>query len=212
MAISDTRIANMALTFLGATPLLDISDETSEGKIINIHFEASRDATLEAREWTFAVKRTNLAPLQNGPDWGFGQAFTLPPDLIRILEVRDDMQSRVNYQQLMNALNWRREGNTVVTDANAIRIRYLARITDPNRFSPAFVQAFAARLAMDTCIGLTQSRAMFGDMTALFTAKIREAAATDGMQGRINVMRSSKLTGVRGIGASVGGGFASGTV
>jgi len=212
MSISETRIANMALTFLGATPITSLDDQGSEGKIVNIHFEQSRDAALEAREWTFAVKRTDLAALTEGPNWGFGQAFQIPADTLRILEVRDDMQGRVNYQELMNSLNWRREGDQIVTDAQLIRIRYLARITDPARYTAAFVQAFAARLAMDIAVGLTQSRAMFNDMAALYAAKIREAAATDGMQGRIQVMRSSKLTGVRGVGASAGGGFASGTV
>ena len=212
MAISETRIANMALTFLGATPITSLGDDTREGKVVNIHFEQSRDATLEAREWTFAVKRTDLAELEEEPNWGFGSAFQLPPDTLRVMEVRDDMQSRVNYQELMNSLNWRREGDKIVTDATIIRIRYLARIKDPAKYTAAFVQAFAARLAMDICVALTQSRAMFGDMAALYAAKIREAAATDGMQGRIQITRSSKLTGVRGIGASLGGGFASGTV
>ena len=212
MAISDTRIANMALTFLGATPITSLADNSIEGKVVNIHFEQSRDATLEAREWTFAVKRADLAELEEGPNWGFGSAFQIPADTLRILEVRDDMESRVNYQELMNSLNWRREGDQIVTDADIIRIRYLARIEDPTKYTAAFVQAFAARLAMDIAVALTQSRAIFNDMVTLYAAKIREAAATDGMQGRIQVTRSSKLTGVRGQGSSVGTGFASGTV
>ncbi len=210
MSISETRIANMALTFLGATPITDLSDDNTEGRIVNIHFEQSRDAALEAREWTFAVKRADLAKLEEEPNWGFGSAFLIPSDTLRILEVRDDMQNRVNYQELMNSLNWRREGDKIVTDASIIRIRYLARITDPAKYTAAFVQVFAARLAMDIAIALTQSRAMFGDMASLYGAKIREAAATDGMQGRIQTLRSSRLTGVRGQGSSFG--FASGTV
>ena len=211
MPISEAGIANIALTALGARPITSLDDDNTEAKIADIHYDASRDATLEAREWTFAVKRTTLPKNEKEPDWGYGAAFTLPADTLRVMEVRDDANAnRINYNELANRLDWRREENLIVCDANIVRIRYIAQITDTNRFSPGFVQCFAARLAMDICVGITQSSKMLENMSGLYAIKLAEAAATDGMQGRIQIARSSKLTGVRGQGES--NSFASGVV
>lgn len=212
MTISEVGIANIALTQLGARIIISVDDDNIEANMVKVHYDAARDAVLEEREWTFAVKRATLAKLEDPPEWGYGAAFQLPPDTLRVMAVRDDAPAHVNYNELMNTLDWRREGDTIVCDANIARIRYLAQITNPLEFSPAFVQCLAARLAMEMAIGLTQSSKLQSQAAQLYELKLKKAASTDGMQGRTQVARSSRLTGVRGIGASVGGGFASGTV
>ena len=212
MTISEVGIANIALTQLGARIIISVDDDNLEANMVKVHYDSARDAVLEEREWTFAVKRATLAALQDAPEWGFGTAFPLPVDTIRVMEVRANLPQHIQFNELMNTLDWRREGDTIVCDANIIRIRYVSQVVDPLLFSAAFVQCLAARLAFEMAIGLTQSSKLQAQAATLYESKLKKAASTDGMQGRTQVARSSRLTGVRGIGASSGGGFASGTV
>ena len=211
MPASEASITNLGLTLLGARTITSLDDDTTEARVALVHYEAARDALLEAREWTFAVKRQTLPKLSEPPDWGYGAAFLLPADLIRLLEVRSDTSGAVHSVRNANSLDWRREENTVLTDAEVIRIRYLSRITDPTRFSSTFVQALGARMAVEMCLGITQSPKMLENVSVMYAAKMTEAATMDGMQGRSERIRSSRLTGVRG--TTVGtNDFASGIV
>lgn len=209
--ISDVTIANLGLTAIGARPITSLEDDNTEAQLALIHYAPARDAVLEAREWTFAVKRATLPYLAEAPDWGYARQFQLPPDTLRVLDVRDQQPSHINYNELANRLDWRREGSTIVADSSMIRIRYIARIEDPVLYSPSFVQCLGARLGYELSLSITQSDKMQENMAKLYEAKLAQAAANDGMQGRSQVVRSSKLTGVRGIGASING-FASGVV
>ena len=203
---SETEICNHALLSLGAKTIQALTDDTIEGRTCLRLYRVTRDATLEAREWTFAVKRAELPKLVDPPVWGFGAKFQLPPDTLRIIEARSDQVERVAWRQMANRLEWVREGDELLTDASSpLRIRYIAQIIDTAAFSPAFERALSAHLAYEMAIPLTASRTLQSDMWELYQAKLKEAASTDGMQGRTQVIRSSKLTGVRGIGSSVPG-------
>lgn len=208
---SEVSICNIALTALGAQLITSLSDDQTEAKLCDANYDPARDSALEARAWTFATKRAALALKKTAPVWGFTNAFQLPTDLITVLEMRDALPNRVNFNELMNPTDWLREEDTIVTDAATARIRYIARITDPNRYTAAFIHVVAARLAYEIAIAITQSRELQSDMWDLYNAKLQIASATDGMQGRSRVIRATKLTGIRGVGASIND-FASGTV
>jgi hypothetical protein len=85
----------------------------------------------------------------------------------------------------------------VANNATRIVARALVRIADTTKFSPAFDQAFAARLAMDIAIPLTNSEKMQASMAGMYAEKMSLAAASDGMQGRSYNVRSDSLTVVR---------------
>ena len=209
--VSEVRISNLALTALGAKTITARSDNTTEARLVDIHYDEARDATLEAREWTFAVHRQTLAKSAETPDWGFSFYHQIPSDTLRILEARQETPERVNFRELSNRLDWRREGDRIASDSGTVRVRYLRRITDPNKYTAAFVHCLSARLAYEMSIPITQSRSIQADMFSLYEAKLVMAAQTDGMQGRTEIIRSSRLTGIRGVGASVNA-FADGTV
>ena len=201
--VSEVRISNLALTALGASTITARSDDTTEARLVDIHYDEARDATLEAREWTFAVHRQTLAQLAETPDWGYSFYHQIPSDTIRLVELRSSERERVNHNELMNPMDWRREGNRVASNSETIQARYLRRVTDPNQYTPAFVHALSARLAYEMAVAITQSRSIQADMFSLYEAKLAMAAQTDGMQGRTEIIRSSRLTGIRGVGASV---------
>lgn len=205
MARSDVEIANLALTALGTKLITSFLDESVEAQLSKLHYPTARDAALEEREWTFAVKRATLASLQALPEWGYAFAHQVPADTIRLIEVRDTFPRRFYSNETSNRLRWVREGNTILSDTGTVFARYLARVEDPNIYSPAFVKVVAARLAMDMCIPITQSRKTYENMAAAYEIAVKKAAVTDGMQGRTEIARSGRLTGIRGQHSSITG-------
>ena len=50
-------IANLSLTWMGANLITSLEDEAPEAQILKANYDLARDATLEAHEWSFAIKR-----------------------------------------------------------------------------------------------------------------------------------------------------------
>lgn len=213
MAVSPVAICNIALGWLGGNLIISLDDETVEAKLCKANYDMLRDAVLEEREWTFAVKRLEPSALTTGPLYGYDKAFKIPPSVIRILqvsragEVIDGTIIDGSFKSATRGgtgtgretrIEWAREGDEILADnSDRIFIRAIVRIVDTNKFSPAFDQALAARLAMDLAIPLTNSRALQKSMAGMYADKIRLAAATDGMQGRSHNVRADAFTVVR---------------
>ena len=195
-----TSIANQALGWLGANLITAFTDDSREAQLITANYPDIRDAVLEEREWTFASARRSLLPSVTAPLYGYAYKFTIPGDVLRILEVRNDKRARGK-----NGLDWRLEGDFILADSDSLDIRYIYRNDEPASYSPGFVQALAARLAADLAIPIAESRALQQDMFGLYQAKLKSAAALDGMQGKAQSFNSTRLTEVRGA-YGVGGG------
>lgn len=162
---SSVEIANRALTKLGEARILSLSDDTKAARTINSMFDIVRDAELRRNNWNFAVKRDALAASSTDPAWGFDNAFPLPADFLRLLDIDGAWRAvgLVDYSAYDNGI-FRIENvggsKCIVTDLAApLSIRYTAKVTDPALMDSAFVEAFACRLAMEACETLTQSNA-----------------------------------------------------
>ena len=70
-------------------------------------------------------------------------------------------------------------------------------MTDVTRFSPLFIKALAAQLAADLAIPLTNSLKLAEAMMQRMSYFLEQAGGMDGVQGRSQKLRSTKLTGVR---------------
>lgn len=215
MATSEVAICNIALSWLGGDLIISLDDETVEAKLCKANYAPLRDAVLEEREWTFAVKRIELAALQAVPLYGFDKAFQIPPATIRVLQVSRAGEDVTTGNAFSNTgvasssrggtgmgretrIEWNREQDTVVANsADRIFARVITRITDTTKFSSAFDQALAARIAMDIAIPLTNSEKLQQSMAGMYGEKMRLAAGSDGMQGRSFNVRSDSLTIVR---------------
>lgn len=214
MAESDVAICNIALGWLGGDLIISLNDPSVEAKLCKVNYAPLRDAVLEEREWTFAVKRIEPSALSDIPLYGFDKQFQIPGNVIRVIDVsragEDVTSGSVSNTGIRSSsragvgkgretrIEWLREGEVIVAnDSERIFARILLRITDTTKFSPAFDQALAARIAMDLALPLTNSKVMQKDMASMYTKKIALAAASDGSQGRSYNVRSDSLTVVR---------------
>lgn len=138
-------ICNKALDKLGHGPITSLDDGTKAANLCNRNWEMVRDEVLREHPWNFAIKRTVLAASTEAPAWGFSNKFTLPADNLRVIEVRD-----------MSTGDYQVEDGAILADEEALYIRYIYKVADPNRYDTHFVDCVSDRLAYELCEALTQ--------------------------------------------------------
>ena len=89
------------------------------------------------------------------------------------------------------------EGNAILINESVCRVKLIRQVIDTTKFSPLFIQALAARLAADLAIPLTQNTTLESAKYQLYLAKLTQAAARDGQQGKSQRIRSRWLERAR---------------
>jgi hypothetical protein len=185
--VTEISICNQGLGWLGANLITSFDDISKESNLCEANYHQLRDAVLEIGEWSFAMKRAELPQLgDNELTLGYSYAYQLPSDCIRVVKVTPD-----NLYSDVDGMQWELEDRKILSDQGSCFIRYIARIEDPQRFSPGFVNALAYRIASELAIPITRSRALQEQMFSLYEKRADEGLGLDGMQGRSRRMRAS---------------------
>lgn len=176
---TETEIANRALQKIGAKRIAAYGETTSkEGREIIAAWDRLRQAELRRYPWNFTITRASLAALVSDPDWGFDQCFALPSGCLRILEINGS-RDQSGYQRESLA-----DGTQVIACdfAAPIKVRYIRDITDVGAWDSLFCEAFAAKLAMELALTITDSntRKQLGDMG--YMQVIRDAQHVDAIE------------------------------
>lgn len=192
---NEVQIANLALSWMGQNLINSLSDNQNEAKIMNANYALSRDKVLTEHAWTFALRREILAPIAPLPAFGSQRQFLIPSDVLRVHRVYR-ASNAAQTEKFQNA-RWSREGKYILANELSIWAHFIWRNINTDEYSTPFAHAVAARLAADTCITFTENRRFFEQLEAQYYVKLQEATASDGAQGRTEVIRSTRLTGVR---------------
>ena len=173
---SAVDIANSALNNIGASTINSLTEDSVAARIVNQRYVFVRDAVFRSHSWNCLIRRASLAQNSTAPTWGYTYAFNLPTDpyCLRVLRLEKlDLDYKV-------------EGRTIVSNEQTMKIKFIARVTDPNEYDTLLVESIAARLAADICYGITNSNALVANMVSLYESKLKEARfvdATEGMPG-----------------------------
>lgn len=167
---SEVEICNAALINLGESTITALTEDSKAARLCNQRYAPLRDAVLRDAKWNFSLERVALALLVASPAFGYSNQFQLPSDLLRFLTTDDDLNEH------------KIEGGKLLTDAGAISILYIKRVTDPNEFDSAFVEALAARIAMDLAIPLVDDKGLLDRMTTLYKEKLGDAKSMDSQE------------------------------
>lgn len=164
MAITETNIANQALLALGELVITNIdTDTTKRATTIKELFAIKRDYLLRKYQWKFAITRETLIPDET-PAFGWARQFELPSDYIQLIEL---------YPKY---LRYKIESNVILCDeTDNLNIRYTRRVIDPEEFDATFIEAFAALLAREAAIPLTDSLRKQTKMDELYEDKLADA-------------------------------------
>ena len=182
MSVSDVDIANLALTKLGAQPIVSFLDANPRAAVMNRSYAILRDK-LQRRRWNFNRVYVTLAASSVAPTFEYTYAYPLPADYLRLeLATQATPQAApLTGNQISAAPPMMLVGmpGANLTDYNSSRaqdyrivgkmiysryfpplsIIYGKREPDPNQFDAAFVDAFACYLAWQNCEAITNSNA-----------------------------------------------------
>lgn len=180
---SQAEICNRALTKLGASRITAITDNNKSARTMAALWDTVRRAELRKRNWNFAIKRDSLPALSAAPAWGFGVAYQLPSDFLRLVQLSDIyiVPGLTDYREGDDSA-YAIEGQTLLTDFSApVKIRYIRDITDTGAFDSLFVEVMASKLAYEGCYEITQSN------------QGRDAAAQDYKSAVVEAARANAI-------------------
>ena len=178
---SEVGICNSALSKIGVTQAItSLTEGTKNANACNEQYEKLRDDALRGHVWNFAVQRVKLAQSSTVPAFGYDHQYPLPADWLRTVSVHDNNAGT-------GALDYRLEteggdGRVIVTSADEVYLRYVSRVTDPNRMTADFREALALKLAAELAIPIAQSGTLHDRMEASFERKMRRARGTDAIE------------------------------
>jgi hypothetical protein len=138
--MTKVEIINKSLTLIGAAPIVNITDDTNNARIMNRVYDLSLRSILSECLWNFATKRKLLATSTTALEWydtGVSTVYARPSDVIRIFGTNDD-----------NAV-WREEGDYIISDTAGLGVKYVYYLDTPSKYPASFVDAFVDRLASD---------------------------------------------------------------
>jgi hypothetical protein len=150
---------------------------------MNARFDLLRDAELSAYPWRFAVKRTQLAASTETPSWGYSTIYERPTDDLRPIKVGNAYVNAQSVGVMYESSGYSVEeapyeiieGKIHTNISAPLDYEYIMRVTDSGKFDPLFVEALAARLAMDAAEEMTQSAGKKDFAAAVYGKVLTEA-------------------------------------
>jgi hypothetical protein len=187
-------IVNKALGMLGESPITALTDDSDKARtMLNLYY-LTRDALLEAHEWSFAIRQFSPVKSTTDPVWDWAYSYPLPSDIIRLLRVDRGTTNGMTRNQIDHVVM----GGNILCNEEPIYCTGIAKIDEEGEYSPLFANAFSYRLAMDAAIPITESNSKHASMVALYAQAMNEAKSRDGMQSTTVRQRSHWLRRSRG--------------
>ena len=168
-------ICNSALTKLGATRIIQMTEGSKNANLCNEQYDKVKDDLLRSHVWNFAVRRTKLAQLAETPTFGFDYVYQLPSDFIRLVSVHPDDSGRCG-------MPYKIEGKKLLTDVSDVYLRYVYEVTDPNEMDALFRETLAWSMALDLAIPITQSSTTREQMKDGLRSQISRAKSVDAIE------------------------------
>lgn len=175
---TDVGIANTALRRLKANTITSFTEGTKSANCVNDLYDSVRDELLRAHNWNFATKREKLAQSATAPAFGYDNAYSMPSDWIRTVSAHPDDSG-------IGTVEFKEENqddqNVILCDADDVYLRYISRVTDPNRMPADFVKAFARSLAEAMAMDLANSNTVRAECEKEAEILLRRAKSSDAM-------------------------------
>jgi len=151
-------IVNRALSKLGDMRISSLADPTEAAGLASSVYEAVRDAEIAVHAWNFAKCRVMLPTEIDPPAFGWELQYLLPVDCLRVLQAGPWPQAVLDDYVNYDTRSFVIEGGKILTNHGpALNLIYLRRETDSGLYPPAFVEALAAKLAVEMAESLTGS-------------------------------------------------------
>ena len=162
-------ICNSALNQIGASNIIDLTEDSKAARICNQRFAFVRASVFRAHPWNCLPTRASISPDAETPAFEFSQQFTLPTDpfCLRVLQLSD------------TDILYKIEGRKLLCNESTIEMIYIGRVLDGNQYDLLLTETIAAALAADLAYPLVGSSALTSNMYSLYQNKLTEARFVD---------------------------------
>ena len=176
---SDIDVVNVALRRVGASRIVAFTDDDASAHVADDLYSVVLDDLLRQHAWNFATKRAKLAQLSEVPTFEFDHGYTIPADWIRTVSVHPNSAGAGTI--MLYREEQLSDKRVILTSADDVYLRYIARVTDPNLWPPDFRNAMSMILARDFSIPLGSSNTMHADFDRLSRSAMARARSSDAM-------------------------------
>jgi len=183
--MSIISICNSALIKLGQDPITTIDDNNKRAKICKEQYDKVRKELLSAHPWNFAIKRAELTTF-SVPVYGFGLAYDLPVDCLRVLRTNDD-----------DFTDYIIEAGKLLTNEPTMYIEYIADIADDTKYTATFTEVMSWALAYDLSYSLVGSRNFSDYIFGQYMNRRSLAQTFDAQEGRPYMGAPDEFTSAR---------------
>lgn len=194
---STVDIANYALNSLGANNISSFEENSKPARLINQRFDSVRDSVFRAHPWNCLLRRAELAKESDSPAFGYANQFVLPtnPYCLRVLEFSNGTLSYPQDNMFNNTGGpvFVIEGRKLLSDESVAKIKYVARVTDPQEYDANLIDALAAAIAFEVSYAITGSNTVKQMMAAEYSDKLKQAAFVDGTEGAPQRLEASEF-------------------
>ncbi len=178
---SRINVINSALRRIGGSRITDPEEDSKNANVARDIYDDILEDLLRSHAWNFATRRQQLAELANTPAFEFERAFALPSDWIRTISVHpnaDGSQSVIEYKE-----EEQDDQGVILASVEEIYLRYVALVTDVNRWPKDFKNAMIFTLARDMAVPIASSNELADRMDRFATRALGRARSTDAMGG-----------------------------
>lgn len=173
---------------LGADPINSLTDPGVNAGRCARAWPIVRDWLLRKHTWNAAARRVVLAPDAVAPAFGFGRAFTLPADFLRVIEVGDpDVES----------LRYKLESGKILAEVSVLRLRYVWRNENPATWDSAMVHVATLAMAARLAYAVTNSASVEEVRLAELRDELQAAKSIDGVEEDGDVLGDFPLYAAR---------------
>ena len=172
----ETDVMNMGLSKIGQQPITSRTQGTTTSNAVDDIYDDLRDDLLRAHPWNFATKRVKLARSSTTPTYEYDYGYPLPADWLRTISVHDNDAGSGTLDSRTEILNGQ---IAIITSAEAVYLRYVYRVTDPNLMTADFVTALALAIGRDLAVIIASSNTLEDQLNKRFEKKIAQARSSD---------------------------------
>ena len=109
---------------------MSFTDGTIPSRTCGTFYDQARQKVLTDSEWSFAILRRELAKSATPPDFGYSAEFKLPSDCLAVVEAFDKSTIGISPATTPNTTEWQVESGYIICDAEILKIRYIADVSD----------------------------------------------------------------------------------
>jgi hypothetical protein len=191
----DLGICNLALAKIGNADnyLVTMADDTKEGRLCRLLYRHVLNICIDDYPWNCMVAVTTLVVDVAVPAFGYDHTYPLPDDCIRVLAVTETGSTDDDPY-----LDWRRIGRYIYTNADTLYLTYLWDNTSVSTYDHRFIQAIAARLAIELAPSITGNKQVVGALWEEYNRIITSMRLLDANEDKAKTRGYYDLIDVRG--------------